>query len=71
MKILPIIIFFSPREHNNIFFNPQSLTVVAMTIKNFITAHGIGLYCNVANADSVTLSGSDASQRYERIHVRK
>ena len=24
-----------------------------MTIKNF-TLHGIGLYCNVANADSVT-----------------
>ena len=43
-----------------------------MTIKNFIISlHGVGLYCNVANADSVTLSGTDASQRYERIHVPK
>ena len=42
-----------------------------MTIKNFITLHGIVWYCNEANVDSVTLSGSDASQRYERIHVPK
>ena len=42
-----------------------------MTIKNFITLHCVWLYCNVANADSVTLSGSDASQRYERFHVPK
>ena len=42
-----------------------------MRINNFITLHGIGLYCSVANADSITLSGSDASLRYERIHVRK